>query len=208
MVRNVTRLFLCFSVCLLLALSAGAQEFSGEIVNTHDGKEAGPAKIFVSNSKVRIEPQDARQGHGAVIMDFSTQVMDVLIPQQHMYLESQGGQGPGRQMFNFFRSGDVNNACSEWAKLPNRSNGTCRRIGTDTVNGRDAVKYEGTSQDGKTGYFWLDSKLRFPIKWQEADSSGEVRNIQEGRQPEGLFEIPAGYQKMDMSNMMGHMPQR
>ena len=50
--------------------------------------------------------------------------------------------------------------------------------------------------------FWLDPKLRFPVKWQGKDGSGEMRNIQEGPQPASLFEVPAGYTKMDMGGMM------
>jgi hypothetical protein len=30
----------------------------------------------------------------------------------------------------------------------------------------------------------------------------ELRNIQEGSQPSSLFEVPAGYMKMDMGAMM------
>jgi hypothetical protein len=40
------------------------------------------------------------------------------------------------------------------------------------------------------------------VKWQGKDSGGELRNIQEGSQPASLFEVPAGYTKMDMGGMM------
>jgi hypothetical protein len=49
---------------------------------------------------------------------------------------------------------------------------------------------------------WLDPKLRFPVKWQGKSSAGELRNIQEGTQSASLFEIPAGYTKMDIGHMM------
>jgi hypothetical protein len=39
-------------------------------------------------------------------------------------------------------------------------------------------------------------------KWQGKSSAGELRNIQEGTQSASLFEIPAGYTKMDIGNMM------
>jgi hypothetical protein len=209
MTRKLALPFLCLAISALLCLSAMAQEFSAEIVNTHNGTEGTPSKIFVGKDKIRIESADLQRSHGAVIMNFSTQTMDVLMPERQMYFESLPGQMPGgRRMFRFFRPDDVNDACTEWAKMADHPKGTCRRVGTDTVNGRSAVKYEGTSEEGKTGYFWLDTKLKFPLKWQETDGGGELRNIQEGAQPESLFEIPAGYQKLDMGNMMGHMPQR
>ena len=42
---------------------------------------------------------------------------------------------------------------------------------------------------------WIDVKLHFPVKWQNAVSSAELRDIKEETQPPELFEIPAGYTK-------------
>jgi hypothetical protein len=64
------------------------------------------------------------------------------------------------------------------------------------------VKYESTNSSGDVSHFWLDPKLRFPVKWEGKSSSGELRNIQEGAQPASLFEIPAGFTKMDLGGMM------
>jgi len=70
------------------------------------------------------------------------------------------------------------------------------------VNGRSTVKYEGTNAKGETGTIWLDPKLRFPVKWQGKNGSGELQNIKEGAQPASLFEIPDGFTKFDMGSMM------
>jgi hypothetical protein len=86
--------------------------------------------------------------------------------------------------------------------MPHNQGGTCRKVGSETVNGRNAVKYEGTNSSGETEQVWLDPKLRFPLKWQGKNHGGELRNIQEGGQPASLFEIPAGYTKMDLGGMM------
>ncbi len=207
MIRTLVLRLSCFAVCMLLSLTAAAQEFSGVIVDHRSGKEETPAKIFVGQNKIRIESPDSERMRGVVIMDFSKQVVDVLVPEQHMYIESKVGEGPTQRMFRFFRAGDVNDACSEWVRMADHPKGTCHRIGSDTVNGRSAVKYEGTNEDGETGYFWLDSKLRFPLKWEDHDDTGELRDIQEAHQPDSLFAIPGDYQKMDMGNMMGRRPQ-
>lgn len=206
MIRKFILSLLCLGAFTCLA--ASAQEFSGEIVNTANGQETHPAKIYVGDNKMRVEESENQGRSGVVIMNFSNETMDVLIPQQHMYVESKPGQGPmSHRMFRFFRPDDVNNACNEWKTRADHPEGTCERVGSDTVNGRSAVKYKGTSSNGDTNYFWLDTKLKFPLKWQGPQESGELRNIQEGPQPASLFEIPAGYQKMDMGNMMGHAPQ-
>jgi len=70
------------------------------------------------------------------------------------------------------------------------------------VNGRSTVKYEATNSSGDVSHFWLDPKLRFPVKWEGKSNSGELRNIQEGAQPASLFEIPTGFTKMDIGSMM------
>ncbi len=80
-------------------------------------------------------------------------------------------------------------------------------MGNEQVNGRSTVKYEGTDSKGEKGSVWLDSKVRFPIKWQGKDGSGELQNIQEGPQPASLFEIPAGYNKFEMPQGMMQRPQ-
>ena len=110
-----------------------------------------------------------------------------------------------RTAYNFFRTGDVEAACSDWMQLPQNKGGSCRKVGNETVNGRSTVKYEGTNAKGETGDVWLDPKLRFPVKWEGKNGSWELRNIQEGTQPASLFEIPADYKKFDMPNMGGMM---
>jgi hypothetical protein len=105
-------------------------------------------------------------------------------------------------MFTFFKSGDVENACADWLKLSPNKGGTCHKVGHETVNGRETIKYEGTNSKGETSTVWLDSKVRFPVKWQGKNDGGELRNIQEGPQPASLFDPPSDYKKMDMSGMM------
>jgi hypothetical protein len=153
---------------------------------------------------MRFDAKDDSEarGGGAVIFDLSKESWTVLMAKQHVYMEMPSKMMENRGMFAFFKSGDVENACSDWLKLERNKGGTCHKVGSETVNGRNTVKYEGTNASGETSSVWLDSKLRFPVKWQGKNNGGEMRNIQEGPQPASLFEIPAGYTKMDMGNMM------
>lgn len=192
---------------MIVATVALAQtEFSAEIVDTTKTDTQVRAKIYMAKDKMRVEAMangsGAGRAMGAVIVDMAAQTSTVLMDQQHMYMEMPSQTMGQRNMFNFFRTGDVENACSDWLQQAKNKGGTCQKVGSDTVNGRSTVKYEATNANGEAGYFWLDPKLRFPVKWQGKDSSGELRNIQEGAQPANLFEIPAGYTKMDMGNMM------
>lgn len=193
---------------LLGASFALAQtEFSAEMF---DSQKGNTGKIYFSKDKVRLESvnKDPRSG-GVVIMNLTTQTTTVLMNQQHMYMQMSQQMASQRTAYNFFRTGDAEAACSDWMQLPQNKGGSCRKIGSETVNGRSTVKYEGTNAKGETGNAWLDPKLHFPVKWEGKNVSWELRNIQEGTQAASLFEVPADYKKFDMSSMggMGQRPQ-
>lgn len=202
----------CFVALLVVANLALAQtEFSGEVVDTRGQKaDRGPTKVYFGKDKMRFdsaESEDPRGGGGSVIFDFSNDSWIVLMAKQHMYMQMPTQMMEKRGMYSFFRTGDAENACADWLKMAANKGGTCHKVGSETVNGRSTVKYEGTNAKGETGNVWLDPKLRFPVKWQGKNNGGELRNIREGSQPASLFEIPAGYTKFDMGAMMKQQPQ-
>ena len=191
----------------LIAVPAAAQQFSADLVAT--GHEDTPGKIYVSNGKVRMERSVG--GPGTMLVDSGANTAFVLMPQQKMYLDvsSRGG------LTQVFRPVDPNNPCPQWKEIAKQAHKdeadwSCKRIGGETVNGRSAVKYQASSSQGQTAYVWVDTGLKFIVKTEDAKGQGtELRHIEEGPQPASLFEIPAGYQKMDMSQMMQQrMPQR
>ena len=204
MLRCVARisgfLALMFAASLVLAQA----EFSAEIVDLQKPGTPTQAKIFFAKDKIRIESTTGgpRSG-GAVIVNFATQTSTVLMAQQHMYMEMPAQTQNQRMGYAsaFFRVGDVEDACGDWQKMGHQG-ASCHKVGSETVSGRNTVKYETTSASGDVSHFWLDPKLRFPVKWQGKGSGGELRNIQEGTQPASLFEVPAGFTKMDMGGMM------
>jgi len=178
-------------------------EFSADIVDLQKPGTPTQAKIYFAKDKMRIESQTASAHGGTVIMNFVTQTGTVLIPQQHIYMEMPMQAQTQRMGYAsaFFQAGDVENACGDWQKMGN-TQGSCHKVGSDTVSGRSTVKYETTNASVDISHFWLDPKLRFPVKWEGKNNSGELRNIQEGAQAASLFEIPAGFTKMDMGGMM------
>jgi hypothetical protein len=207
------RAFRLYTLVFLFTLSTAgfAQDFSADIVDLRPSHpETTTAKVFVGGSKLRMEPQGKDDKEQQVmIWDTAEHKTYVLVPERHMYLEL--GSNMMQQAFAFWRPADVENACPDWEKLAGQVTSgeklrNCRKVGTEMLNGRSAVKYEGTSSDGKTGQVWLDLKLHYLFKVANSDEGGmEFRNIQEGPQPANLFEIPSGYQKMDMGKMM-HQP--
>jgi hypothetical protein len=204
MLRRITCVF-CFFVLLLSASFVVAQaEFSADIVDLQKQGTPTQAKIYFAKDKMRIESQASARTGGAVIVNFATQTSMVLMAQQHMYMEMPAQSQSQRMAYTaaFFQTGDVENACGDWQKIGNHQGSSCHKVGSDTVNSRSTVKYETTNTSGEVSHFWLDPKLRFPVKWDGKNSGGELRNIQEGAQPSSLFEIPAGFTKMDLGGMM------
>jgi hypothetical protein len=189
---------------LFLAVLAVAQtEFSADIVSEHKQGSTSTAKVYFAKDKMRIESHDKDpKNMGAFIMNFTTQTSTVIMPAQHMYMEMPASTMNEKGAYNFFQTGDVENACSDWLKAAQNHGGTCHKVGNETVNGRNTVKYEGTNSNGEASQVWLDPKLRFPVKWTGKSGTGEMQNIQEGSQSPSLFEAPAGFTKMDMGGGM------
>ena len=203
--HRVIRLALVFA--LLATTELWAQEdFSADIVNTKDSGNQSHAKIYVTKDKWRIEGLGEGRMGSAIITNLATRMSDVLIPDRKMYMEFPQGQGPaGQRLWSFYQARNIDDACSDWLRLPYNQGGTCKKIGSDTVNGRSAVKYEGTNSKGETGSVWLDKKIAFPIKWEGKNGGGELQNIKEGSQPSSLFEVPSDYQKFQMPSGMPGM---
>jgi hypothetical protein len=203
-IRAILILFFALGTTALFA----QEDFSADIVNTKDGGNQSHAKIYVTKDKWRIEGLQQGRMNGAVITNLSTRTSDILMPDRKMYMEFPQGQGPmGQQLWSMYHARDIDDACADWLKLSSNQGGTCQKVGSDTVNGRNTVKYIGTNAKGETGTMWLDKKISFPIKWEgQKGGSGELQNIKEGSQPSSLFEIPSDYQKFQMPAGMPNMP--
>ncbi|HZD30520.1 MAG TPA: DUF4412 domain-containing protein [Candidatus Angelobacter sp.] len=170
------------------------------------GSQEMTGKMFVGSGHMRMNM--STQGHEtAVITDFATKTVDVLMVQPKMYMEHQAGQMPRRGVGNpaeEMKPFDPANPCA------NQPDVTCKKIGVETVSGRTCDHWEITDKNGKVSNVWVDEKLHFPIKMVSQDATILLTNIQEGEPDAGLFQIPADYHKMDMGGMMpqgmGHPP--
>jgi hypothetical protein len=74
----------------------------------------------------------------------------------------------------------------------------CDRVGSDMISGRNAVRFQAATLDGRRRIGWIDPLLRFPLKIAAEDGTTfELRNIVEEPQPANRFEIPTGFIKFD-----------
>jgi len=192
--RNLVFRMTCQLLLVWMSLPVLAQQFSAELVRQ---KPAGSAnsKVFVSGSKVRLET--AAQAHSNyVILSLTERQSAMVLPDTKTYVLSPPGQvSPS---IPFFIIDDPDDACPAWEKSVGKPK-TCAKVGDDTVNGRSAVKYTGTSANGDTGTAWVDRKLHFVVKWEGEKGAAELQNIQEGPQSVSLFDIPSDYERLDMA---------
>lgn len=154
-------------------------------------------KVYFSGGKVRMEMD--MEGHNqAMIVDPAKSVLYMLMPEDKMYME-MSANAPGPMKTPKVEAMDPANPCGS------KGITTCKKIGTETVNGYASEKWEFL-QEGQKYTAWIATKLRIPIKTMGADGTAmEFRNIVEGEQPANLFVVPAGYEKMDMGGMGGMM---
>lgn len=195
-----------------LAQAAFGQEFSADVVSTRGNSAL--SKIYSAKDKVRFEIQGRNPALGptSIIIDETQNKWVVVMAQRHMYMDSVPGMMKTPILTHFWHVEDVNDACPQWKKIAEQAGvgnnwSSCTKLGSDPVNGRSTVKYEGVSAQGDKTYFWLDTKLHCIIKAESDSGTMELQNIQEGSQPASLFEVPAGYTKLDLGAMTGQRPQ-
>lgn len=163
-------------------------------------------KMYFGSGHMRMDMPGGPRGGSIIITDFKTQTTDMLMPEQHMYMESKAGEMAGHRpgMTPNIKPLDPSNPCASQEGM------TCKKVGVDQVNGRTCDHWQMTDKNGKVSNVWIDQKLHFPIKGVSEDSTWELSNIQEGEPSASLFQIPSGYTRMDMGSMMqmGHPPQQ
>ena len=177
--------------------------------STHGGSATRDmtGKMYFGSDHVRMDMQGGPRGGAIIITDIKTQVSDILMPEQHMYMENKAGEMAGRRSGmtpNIKPLPDPGNPCA------NEEGMTCKKVGVEEVNGRTCDHWQITDKNGKVSNVWIDQKIHFPIKTVSDDSTWTLTNIKEGEPSPSLFQIPSGYTKMDMGSMMqmGRPPQQ
>ncbi len=181
--------------CALLAGSRGAvgqsqpRDFSADVIHTI-AKKVTNEKVYASARAIRVEKEEKGKLNIS-LMRLDRKALYVLMPEQKSYLDLGGfGQGTTEMVSSL-----------EGAKVQREP------LGSEQVGSYHCDKYRvQTTYDGRvyTGLEWDAKELGgFPVK--QADEKGawskEYRNIRLGPQDPSLFEIPAGYKKIDLGGM-------
>ncbi|MGZ4822306.1 MAG: DUF4412 domain-containing protein [Terriglobales bacterium] len=190
-------LIVLFSLVVNIAFAqdwTNTPQFSADMKGTgRDGQDLN-GKIFWGgggNLRMDMHPQGGRDASN--IKNIGKKTSYVVMHEQRMYMEMNVDNPMSRRMSNSdIKPFDSNHPCAD------REGYTCTRLGSETVNGRSCDKWEVKGPDGNST-LWIDQKLHFPIR--SVSSNGhtfDLINVKEGPQPASVFEVPAGYRKMDL----------
>lgn len=169
-----------------------AQGFSADQVITQ-GSQRHRMKMYVRQNAMRMDMEEQGQRMTSILRS-DRGVMWTLMHDQRMYMEMPLGGMPGRGADSGFMEAMKESGAKSETEM----------LGIEQVGGYQCQKYRyRTTHNGQTysGTVWAALALNgFPIKMVD-DKSGtvvEYENIRLGPPDASLFELPSGYQKMNM----------
>ncbi len=187
----IKKLSIVFLLILIFSSTAGAIEFSADSITTQKGGFQTKGKLFYKADKFRMEMQGHSDMNMIVITRVDKKVAWNLMPDTKTYMEMPLNM-QNRPKVEEKYEGEIER----------------KQVGSETIDGHPTKKYLITYRtDNETHqvYQWLATDINMPVKTAAIDGSWshELRNIKIGNQPDNLFEIPAGYQKMQMPHFPG-----
>lgn len=173
--------------------------FSADLQITSTGGDTGPhditGQVYVGSGHIRVNMEGS--GHKtALLTDFATQITDILLLDQQMYIEPKISQTPGpapATVAQELKPYDPEHPCASQPDV------TCKKIGVEEISGRTCDHWEVTDKQGRVSNLWIDQKLHFPVKVTSQDSTLLLTNIKEGEPDASLFKIPSGFEKLETS---------
>jgi hypothetical protein len=153
------------------------------------GAQQGPAaepgavvtmRFSSKSGRIRI---DGPGGRGYAILDPGTGQMTMVMEERHMYIARPADPG----MIAMFQA----------------TSGSFKKVGSDTVAGVACAVYDATFNDHSGQICLTDDGVMLRARSADPDRQRELEavTVSYADQPPDLFEIPAGYQKLEMPNL-------
>lgn len=191
MKKVLTIVFALLVSVLLFSASAGAFEFSADFVITAQGHKT-QGKMYGKADRFRMEiSQPSRM---IIISRVDKMLAWNIMLDQKIYMEIplNPQNTPKTEI-----KGEISR----------------KQVGTETIDGHPTKKYLITYKEGNRTsqlYQWIATDINFPVKSADINNKWiqEYKNVKLGSQPNSLFELPAGYSKMQMPKMPSGMKMR
>lgn len=215
MTKDVMRVSMTVLSTLLgltcLADAAQAQTFSADLVITKAGGRPNGqvGHLYVSSAKVRIETPDLADGF--FIVDGDRSAAWFVRPQRQEFMDAKQSS----PLTQLLVPVDPTDPCQQWQAMAKIAGAAdrggewrCDRLGEDTVDGRETVKYRAISPQNRRSYGWIDTQRKFPVRLEAEDGTTvAVENIVDASQPSSLFAVPPGYVKFDPLQLIERVKQ-
>jgi hypothetical protein len=180
-----------------------AQQFSADLV----GKSAG--KIYVSNSRVRIEMSDFP---GALfLLDGDAHTAYFVKPAQRVLMDAKQSSWLTQILVPL----NPNDPCKQWQAMAEIAGAAeqgkqwrCNRLVPESTGGREPIKYRAISPEGFSSYCLIDPQLGFVVSIDREDGAKiDLSNIRQGPPPADLFEMPANFRTFDPHQLIDRIKQ-
>lgn len=183
----VKKVFVLLSFVFLFSVNASALEFSADTITTYEGVKT-TGKIYYKADKFRMDVKMPEEM--ITITRIDKKVLWNIMPKEKMYMEMPFTL-ENKPMVEEKIDGEIER----------------KHVGDEKMNGHPTKKYLITYKSGNIKeqmYQWWATDINFPVKTSALDGSWaqEYRNIKIGPQPDSLFEIPSGYNKLQMPGGM------
>ena len=180
---------LVLGMLTLISSSAFAQ-FTADMVTT-EGEVSRTGKFYVENPYYRMDMEENGQ-QMFVVVNNETKTTRVFMPSEKMYMEMKSDDMKSLSN-DVFQSLEAQKQQYE-TKL----------VGEETVNGYECEKYQVMIDGSPVSTYWQSSEIEYPIKVVSGDKQNmvmELKNIEKGDVDDAIFNVPAGFTKMEMPGM-------
>jgi hypothetical protein len=186
--------------------SLAGQQFSADLVATAvaGGAAQTTGKIFVSNSKVRIETPDFPGG--VFLLDGNAHTAYFVKPAQQVVMDAKQSTWLTQILVPL----DPSDPCKQWQAMAEIAGAAdrggqwrCDRLDIEGAGEGNAITYRAISPEGAAIDCRIDSQLGFVVSAHRDDGAAiDLENIQQGAPPTRLFEIPANFRRFSPQQLI------
>jgi hypothetical protein len=207
--RLLTSLLALAGFLLAAGIPAQAQQFSADLVITHDSAATTPAgRLRVLDDKVRLEIPELADGF--FLVDGAKPAAYFVRPAARVFMDARQTS----RLTRLFVTVDPDDPCRRWqamsdlAGLGDQGDWRCEQVGEATIGGRNTAAYRAVSASGRAFFGWIDRPRRFPLRIKtEEGAMITAENVRDESQSAQLFEIPSGLRKFDPQALIERIKQ-
>nr|VFJ45360.1 MAG: hypothetical protein BECKDK2373B_GA0170837_101050 [Candidatus Kentron sp. DK]VFJ63483.1 MAG: hypothetical protein BECKDK2373C_GA0170839_11084 [Candidatus Kentron sp. DK] len=203
----------CVALLFLAPVGGAASEeivqFSADMIQQIPNQASIPGKLYVSKGKIRMETGAGEQRR-ITIVNFTDRKNLHLNPSRKEYMEVswpvQKADAPRSLVSKQPLPGDSDHPCASSQRLQCKVLHSNEKIGDRNTEKWEIVRVmPANNQTSRTmrSVVWVDRELGANVREErfidgELKGASELRAIKEGTQPESLFQVPAGYQRIQL----------